>query len=943
MEAGPEDFVPPPECPVFEPTWAEFQDPLGYIAKIRPIAEKSGICKIRPPADWQPPFAVEVDNFRFTPRIQRLNELEAQTRVKLNYLDQIAKFWEIQGSSLKIPNVERRILDLHSLSKIVVEEGGYEAISKDRRWARVAQRLNYPAGKNIGSLLRCHYERIIYPYEMYQSGANLVVKKRGRERIAITITWGSRLAWLVGVFPFWFLSSQIDSYACRLCARGDEDDKLLLCDGCDDNYHIFCLLPPLPEIPKGVWRCPKCVMAECKRPPEAFGFEQATREYTLQSFGEMADTFKSDYFNMPVHMVPTELVEREFWRLVNSIEEDVTVEYGADIHSKEFGSGFPINDSKKHLSHEEEEYAASGWNLNVMPVLEQSVLCHINADISGMKVPWLYVGMVFSAFCWHIEDHWSYSINYLHWGEPKTWYGVPSFAAEHLEEVMKKLTPELFDSQPDLLHQLVTLMNPNTLMSHGVPVVRTNQCAGEFVITFPRAYHSGFNQGYNFAEAVNFCTADWLPAGRQCIEHYRRLRRYCVFSHEELICKMAASPEKLDLNLAAAVHKEMFIMVQEERRLRKGITEAEREAFELLPDDERQCAKCKTTCFLSALACYDCPDGLVCLSHIDDLCKCPRSKQYLRYRYTLDELPAMLHKLKIRAESFDTWAGKVRVALDISPFSGLEELRALESEARERHFPHSELLQQLKNCLSEAEKCISQALGLVSIQEQRVDLPRLTLEELQAFIEQMSSLPCAMHQIGDVKSVLERAEAFRVEAQKALAELPASLPLLPGLLERAQQLGIEVPEAKQLRRQMQQCYWLDEVRRTLVPPAQRGTLAVMRRLLALGANVAPSPAVDKARTELQELLNIAERWEEKAHLCLEARYNLPPPLSHVSLSSIIHEAENIPVHLPNILALKDALAKARAWIADVDEIQVRTVAVFYWGTLVISLPFSVSY
>ena len=67
----------------------------------------------------------------------------------------------------------------------------------------------------------------------------------------------------------------------------------------------------------------------------------------------------------------------------------------------------------KYLTYQ--EYATSGWNLNVMPVLEQSVLCHINADISGMKVPWLYVGMVFSAFCWHIEDHWSYSINYLHW------------------------------------------------------------------------------------------------------------------------------------------------------------------------------------------------------------------------------------------------------------------------------------------------------------------------------------------------------------------------------------------------------------------------------------------------------------------------------------------------------------------------------------------------
>lgn len=48
MEAG-DEFIPPPECPVFEPSWEEFADPLGYIAKIRPIAEKSGICKIRPP------------------------------------------------------------------------------------------------------------------------------------------------------------------------------------------------------------------------------------------------------------------------------------------------------------------------------------------------------------------------------------------------------------------------------------------------------------------------------------------------------------------------------------------------------------------------------------------------------------------------------------------------------------------------------------------------------------------------------------------------------------------------------------------------------------------------------------------------------------------------------------------------------------------------------
>ncbi|XP_024422303.1 lysine-specific demethylase 5D-like isoform X2 [Desmodus rotundus] len=1027
MDSGTKEFLPPPECPVFEPTWDEFRDPLGYIAKIRPIAEKSGICKIRPPEDWQPPFAVEIDNFKFIPRVQRLSELEAQTRVKLIYLDKIAKFWEFQGSSLKVPNVERRILDLYSLSKVVMEEGGYEAICKNRRWARVAQHLNYPPGKNIGSLLRSHYERIIYPYEIFQSGANLQCnthpvdsEEKGKEHKPHSIpfrqslqpskfsSYGRRSKKLqpdavltdediernpelkklqiygagpkmmgLGImaknktsrkkdkegilYPHTIMmesqkgdgkmmsvlpeedlnlkpctrmtmqlrknhsnAESINSHICQICCRGDEDGKLLLCDGCDDHYHIFCLLPSLPEIPRGNWRCPKCIMVECKKPPEAFGFEQATQEYTLQSFGEMADSFKANYFNMPVHMVPTELVEKEFWRLLGSIEEDVTVEYGADIHSKEFGSGFPVSSTKGNLSPEEEEYATSGWNLNVMPVLDQSVLCHINADISGMKVPWLYVGMVFSAFCWHIEDHWSYSINYLHWGEPKTWYGVPSLAAEHLEEVMKKLTPELFDNQPDLLHQLVTLMNPNTLMSHGVPVVRTNQCAGEFVITFPRAYHSGFNQGYNFAEAVNFCTADWLPAGRQCIEHYRQLQRYCVFSHEELICKMAAFPEKLDLNLAMAVHKEMFIMVQEERRLRKallekGITEAEREAFELLPDDERQCIKCKTTCFLSALACYDCPGGLVCLSHISDLCKCPSSRQYLRYRYTLDELPTMLHKLKIRAQSFDSWANKVRVALEVEagPKCSFDELRALESEAHEKQFPNSELLQQLKNCLIEAETCESQVLGLVSGQEARFDSPQLTLTQLRVLLEHMSRLPCAMDQIGDVKDIVDQVEAYQAEAREALASLPPSLGQLQALLERGQQLGVEVPEAHELQRQVEQAQWLEEVKQAVAPSAQRGSLVIMQRLLVMGTKVASSPSVDKARAELQELLTIAECWEEKAHFCLESSQKHPP----ATLETIIREAENIPVHLPNIQALKEALTKAQAWIADVDEIQ----------------------
>lgn len=37
--------------------------------------------------------------------------------------------------------------------------------------------------------------------------------------------------------------------------------------------------------------------------------------------------------------------------------------------------------------------------------------------------------------------------------------------------------------------------------------------------------------------------------------------------------------------------------------LGQGTVDAEQEAFELLPDDLRQCDICKTTCFLSAITC----------------------------------------------------------------------------------------------------------------------------------------------------------------------------------------------------------------------------------------------------------------------------------------------------------------------------------------------------
>uniref|UniRef100_A0A4W6EE35 [histone H3]-trimethyl-L-lysine(4) demethylase n=1 Tax=Lates calcarifer TaxID=8187 RepID=A0A4W6EE35_LATCA len=888
----PDEFEPPPECPVFEPSWEEFGDPFAFINKIRPIAEKTGICKVRPPPGWQPPFACDVDRLHFVPRIQRLNELEAQTRVKLNFLDQIAKFWDLQGCALKIPHVERKILDLYKLNKLVADEGGFDIVCRDRRWTKIALQMGFAPGKAVGSHLRGHYEKILYPYNLFQNGANLLV----------------------------IISTQVDLVVCLVCGSGGDEDRLLLCDGCDDSYHTFCLIPPLRDVPKGDWRCPKCLAQECNKPHEAFGFEQAYRDYSLRAFGQMADAFKSDYFNMPVHMVPTELVEKEFWRLVGAIDEDVTVEYGADIASKEFGSGFPIPNGKLKVSPADEKYLNCGWNLNNLAMMNPSVLTHVTADICGMTLPWLYVGMCFSSFCWHIEDHWSYSINYLHWGEPKTWYGAPGFAAEQLEEVMKKLAPELFESQPDLLHQLVTIMNPNTLMAHGVPIYRTNQCAGEFVITFPRAYHSGFNQGFNFAEAVNFCTVDWMPLGRQCVDHYRMLHRYNVFSHDEMVCNMALKADTLDMVLASAVHKDMVVMIREEQELREkvkkmGVLHCKEAKYDHLQDDERQCAKCRTTCYLSAITCPCSPGVLVCLYHISDLCSCSVTNYTLNYRFTLDELFPMMNAVKQRAELYDEWASRVTETLEakLEKKRGLPVFRGLLAESESKQFPDNDLLRRLRLVTQDAEKCSSVAQQLLNGKRQTSGKSRsqLTVEELSSFVRQLYNLSCSLPQAPMLKELLNRIEDFQQHSEKVLADEVPRVAEIQSLLDISFDFDVELPELPRLRVRLEQARWLEAVQQASAQPATL-TLETMRRLIDQGVGLSPHPSVEKAMARLQELLTVSEHWEDKASSLLKAR----PPHSIETLSAAAEKASGIPAYLPNCLLLKDTIRKAQEWLQE---------------------------
>lgn len=54
---------------------------------------------------------------------------------------------------------------------------------------------------------------------------------------------------------------------CRKCFGKHDSANILVCDGCEDEWHIYCLNPPLSAVPKSSeWHCQKCIARREKIP-----------------------------------------------------------------------------------------------------------------------------------------------------------------------------------------------------------------------------------------------------------------------------------------------------------------------------------------------------------------------------------------------------------------------------------------------------------------------------------------------------------------------------------------------------------------------------------------------------------------------------------------------------------------------------------------------------
>lgn len=216
------------------------------------------------------------------------------------------------------------------------------------------------------------------------------------------------------------------------------------------------------------------------------------KSMTVKQFAVLANSAK---YCTPKHTNYDDL-ERKYWKNVTYVAPI----YGADVNGS-------ITDPD-----------VKEWNINHLGTILDFVNSDYGIEIDGVNTAYLYFGMWKTTFAWHTEDMDLYSINYLHFGEPKTWYAIPPEHGKRFERIAAGFFPTSAKTCQAFLRHKMTLISPQILKQYSVPVNKITQGAGEIMITFPYGYHAGFNHGFNCAESTNFAAPRWVEYGKRAMQ-----------------------------------------------------------------------------------------------------------------------------------------------------------------------------------------------------------------------------------------------------------------------------------------------------------------------------------------------------------------------------------------------------------------------------------------
>ncbi|KAL3520728.1 hypothetical protein ACH5RR_018877 [Cinchona calisaya] len=467
-----------PLAPEFRPTDTEFADPIGYISKIEKKASAFGICKVIPPL---PKPSKKYVLYNLNKSLSKCPELGSEVNV---------------GSSTKMNDgVERS------------DDSGARAVftTRHQELGQSVKRVKEAVGnQSVGSPKQVWQSGEIYTLEQFEAKSKIFAKSQ----LGVV----KEVSPLVIEAMFWKAASEKPIYV---------------------------------EYANDV---PGSGFGEPEGPFQYYN-RRRRRRRKRGTFdrNNQGTSCSNDHVDKNGSTVNCSRVDKD--ENVSNLHSEVS---GASIcllsmpleQSEIFSEGNLSNASNEMHGTAGWKLSNSPWNLQVIARSPGSLTRYMPDDIPGVTSPMVYVGMLFSWFAWHVEDHELHSLNFLHSGSPKTWYAVPGDYAYDFEEVTR-LHAYGGNTNPldalTLLGEKTTLFSPEVIVAAGIPCCRLVQNPGEFVVTFPRAYHVGFSHGFNCGEAANFSTPKWLTVAKEAAVRRAAMNYLPMLSHQQLLYLLTMS------------------------------------------------------------------------------------------------------------------------------------------------------------------------------------------------------------------------------------------------------------------------------------------------------------------------------------------------------------------------------------------------------------------
>ncbi|XP_007900800.1 protein Jumonji [Callorhinchus milii] len=644
------------EIPVLRPTQKEFHDPLAYVESVRTQVEKYGMCRVIPASDWRPECKLN-DEMRFVTQIQHVHKLGRRWGPNVQRLACIKKHLRSQGITIdEPPLIGGCELDLARFYQLINDMGGMQQVTDLKKWNKLADMLRIPksAQDRLAKLQEAYCQYLLSYDSLSQEEHKKLEKEVLTEKESLEKKKGP-------------LEAHSDN-TCRSQSLPRFEPKNGLVNGV---VHKNGFRNKLKEID-----------TELKTGRRRL-FAQEKKESQDQS-GVLGDLYKCVYkgrsvslttfyrtarntMNMCFSKEPTAAeVEQEYWRIVEQKDSHVAVHSGK-VDTKAHGSGFPVGKS--------EPFSRHGWNLTVLPNNSGSILRHFGA-LSGVTIPWLNIGMVFTTSCWSRDQNHLPYIDYLHTGADCIWYCIPAEEKNKLDEVVHTLLQANGTSGLDMLESNI-MISPEILCKEGIKVYRTVQQSGQFIVCSPGAFVSKVCCGYSVSEAVHFASTQWLNTGYEAGKDLKRRFIANAFSMEKLLYLMATAESKREsgskLSHISSLLKELrdSELKQRQQLFEAGLHSSARygshDSHLSMMDmkkkprkwlasetSERRCQICQQLCYLSMVVqenenvvfCLECA-----LRHVEKQKSCRGLK--MMYRYDEEQINSLVNQIcgKVAAKS----------------------------------------------------------------------------------------------------------------------------------------------------------------------------------------------------------------------------------------------------------------------------------------------------